>query len=128
MDCPVCKEPMLVLELHGIEIDFCNECVGIWLDAGELELLMEASDKKNQLLSSFQIDKTSSEKKRKCPRCLKRMEKVICGTAEKVLIDRCSYGDGLWFDHNELEEIIKLGSLDKENKVLDLLQDIFGKK
>jgi len=34
MICPVCKKPMLVLELQQIEIDYCQECGGIWLDEG----------------------------------------------------------------------------------------------
>ncbi len=40
MNCPVCKEPMIVLELDEVEIDHCISCGGIWLDAGELELLI----------------------------------------------------------------------------------------
>ena len=41
MKCPVCKEPTIVLELDEIEIDYCTSCGGIWLDAGELDLLIE---------------------------------------------------------------------------------------
>ena len=37
MDCPVCKESaMITLELDDVEIDYCTQCEGIWLDAGEL--------------------------------------------------------------------------------------------
>ena len=54
MDCPVCKnEPMIVLELNDVEIDYCLSCKGIWLDTGELELLLESSAK--TLFSAFQI-------------------------------------------------------------------------
>lgn len=127
MNCPVCKEPMLVLELDEVEIDHCISCGGIWLDAGELELLLEGSDKKDNLLNSFRIDKASKEKPRRCPICLKKMEKVLCGTSgdKKVLVDKCRRNDGIWFDEGELEEVIKMGSFDKENKVLDLLKDMF---
>lgn len=55
MDCPVCKEPMIVLELNEVEIDYCSSCRGIWLDAGELALLLEDTEKKDRLLSSFRI-------------------------------------------------------------------------
>ena len=41
MDCPVCKDAMIVMELNEVEIDHCLSCSGIWLDAGELELLLE---------------------------------------------------------------------------------------
>ena len=129
MDCPVCKtEPMVVLELDQVEIDYCLKCQGIWLDAGELEILLEGTDGKDELLKSFSEDKKIKEAKRKCPICLKNMRKVICGHEEKVLIDKCRKNHGLWFDKGELEQIISIGSFGKDSRVLDLLKDIFGKK
>lgn len=45
MKCPHCKEPNLVLsERQGIEIDYCPECRGIWLDRGELDKILEKSN------------------------------------------------------------------------------------
>jgi Zn-finger nucleic acid-binding protein len=33
MQCPVCKDPQLVIaERQGIEIDYCPSCRGVWLD------------------------------------------------------------------------------------------------
>ncbi len=128
MNCPVCREPMIVLELEEVEIDHCISCAGIWLDAGELELLLGDSDEKNNLLFSFQPDKDCNEAIRRCPICLKKMEKVLCGTDTKICIDKCYNNDGIWLDAGELENIIKLGSFDKNNKVLNLLKDMFGKK
>ena len=43
---------MLVLELQQIEIDYCQECEGIWLDAGELELLLDDITESNKLLKN----------------------------------------------------------------------------
>jgi Zn-finger nucleic acid-binding protein len=128
MECPVCKHPMVVLELESVEIDHCVHCGGIWLDAGELELLLEDAQGKNDLLASFTADEKCQEKPRKCPRCLKKMLKVLCGINSKVLIDKCRYGHGLWFDRGELDNIIKMGSFDKNNKVVKLLEDMFGNK
>jgi Zn-finger nucleic acid-binding protein len=35
--CPVCSpEPLTKLPTHGIEVDVCSNCHGVWLDAGEL--------------------------------------------------------------------------------------------
>jgi len=119
---------MIVLELNEVEIDHCIACGGIWLDAGELELLLEGAEQKDKLLSSFKVDKSSKEKRRKCPICLRRMEKVLCGTQKTVRIDRCRKNDGLWFDRGELHDIVKEGHFDEDNKVLTLLNDMFGKK
>jgi Zn-finger nucleic acid-binding protein len=35
-------------EKHGIEIDYCPNCRGIWLDRGELDKIIERSAEYNQ--------------------------------------------------------------------------------
>jgi Zn-finger nucleic acid-binding protein len=127
MDCPVCKNAMITLELQEVEIDYCIGCDGIWLDAGELELLLGEPEKAKQLLDSFKIDSSSTEKPRKCPICRKKMQKVIVGSSKPtLLIDRCRRADGLWFDKGELHDIFERANLDKDNKIQTLLNDMFG--
>lgn len=49
MKCPVCKDVTLLMsEKKGVEIDYCPECRGIWLDRGELEKLMEKEESYNR--------------------------------------------------------------------------------
>jgi Zn-finger nucleic acid-binding protein len=44
MKCPTCPEVKLTMtERQGIEIDYCPECRGVWLDRGELDKLIEKS-------------------------------------------------------------------------------------
>lgn len=44
MDCPVCKTTRLVMsERQGIEIDYCPNCRGVWLDRGELDKIIDRS-------------------------------------------------------------------------------------
>ena len=44
MKCPTCKEVTLVMTTRqDIEIDYCPECRGVWLDRGELDKLIEKS-------------------------------------------------------------------------------------
>lgn len=127
MDCPVCKNAMITLELQEVEIDHCIECGGIWLDSGELEMLLGEQEKALQLLNSFKDDHTSTEKLRKCPICMKKMRKIIVGSSIPVLlIDKCRKGDGLWFDKGELQDIFDRARLDKDNKIQKLLADMFG--
>ena len=127
MDCPVCKNAMIALELAEVEVDYCTACGGIWLDAGELELLLGDSEQAKQLLDSFKIDPDITEKPKKCPICLKKMQKVIVGlSTPALLIDKCTGGDGLWFDKGELQDILNRAQLDKNNKIQKLLADMFG--
>jgi Zn-finger nucleic acid-binding protein len=128
LNCPVCRQPMIVLELDQVEIDYCTTCGGIWLDAGELELLLGDSVEKDGFLASFEADAAGGEKHRRCPICSKKMEKVVCGAEKRVRIDRCRRNDGIWLDEGELEEIVTLSSLGRHNRVLDLLKDMFAKK
>ena len=126
MDCPVCKNAMIVLELAEVEVDYCTDCGGIWFDAGELELLLGNSQQTKQLLDSFKIDSSSTEKRRKCPICLKKMQKIVVGpSTPPLLIDKCARGDGLWFDKGELKNTLDRAKLDKGNKIQKLLADIF---
>lgn len=49
MKCPVCKDVTLLMsEKKGVEIDYCPECRGIWLDRGELEKLIEKEEVYNR--------------------------------------------------------------------------------
>jgi Zn-finger nucleic acid-binding protein len=42
MKCPVCTTVNLVMsERQGVEIDYCPECRGVWLDRGELDKIIE---------------------------------------------------------------------------------------
>jgi len=44
MQCPICQNIALVMsERQGVEIDYCPQCRGIWLDRGELDKIIERS-------------------------------------------------------------------------------------
>ena len=44
MKCPVCSGVDLKMtERQGVEIDYCPECRGVWLDRGELDKIIERS-------------------------------------------------------------------------------------
>ena len=43
MSCPVCRVPLVMSERQGVEIDYCPQCRGVWLDRGELDKILERS-------------------------------------------------------------------------------------
>ncbi len=43
MNCPNCNVKLVMSDKKGIEIDYCPECRGIWLDKGELDKIIERS-------------------------------------------------------------------------------------
>lgn len=126
MNCPLCDKPMIVLEIDRVEVDHCLKCKGTWLDAGELELLLDGAGNKDRLLESLNLDAPSDEAPRRCPICQKKMRKVQCGASERVVIDKCKNNDGLWFDEGELREIIAMGDFPGGHNVYELINDVFG--
>ena len=43
MKCPVCNISLVMTERNNVEIDYCPECRGVWLDRGELDKIIERS-------------------------------------------------------------------------------------
>jgi uncharacterized protein len=42
MKCPVCSSvDLLMSNRQGVEIDYCPNCRGVWLDRGELDKIIE---------------------------------------------------------------------------------------
>lgn len=43
--CPSCRVALVMSERQGIEIDYCPQCRGVWLDRGELDKIIERNTK-----------------------------------------------------------------------------------
>lgn len=41
MRCPTCETDLKMADRQGVEIDYCPQCRGIWLDRGELDKIIE---------------------------------------------------------------------------------------
>lgn len=41
MNCPVCDGQLRQVEKHGVEVDKCPDCKGVWLDRGELDKIIQ---------------------------------------------------------------------------------------
>jgi Zn-finger nucleic acid-binding protein len=133
--CPTCKNNMIVVEHHQIELDYCPNCQGVWFDSGELELLVHRLKlgAPEAFLESIlrTTEARSSEKKRRCPICAQKMKKTTIGEEPKILIDVCERGDGLWFDGGELTQLLKQlvkmpsGSPGSQHHVITFLGEVF---
>ena len=45
MKCPSCAVELKMSDRQGVEIDYCPQCRGVWLDRGELDKIIERSDR-----------------------------------------------------------------------------------
>lgn len=135
MICPVCKSDMIVVEYHEIELDYCNECRGVWFDAGELELILQTLELESEhTLFTHMLQSppaATSEKSRKCPICGRKMRKTNLGGQPELLVDLCSREDGIWFDGGEVAQLIKqlaqgqAGGEQPQQKLINFLGEVF---
>jgi Zn-finger nucleic acid-binding protein len=97
--CPKCDTGLFVLRFKSVEVDYCESCRGVWLDAGELEQLAGSP------LADFQrqTGTVPAGKKHLCPRCDAQLEEVAA--PDNLTLDKCPRGHGLWFDADELNQL-----------------------
>ena len=41
MKCPIDQTDLVMSERQGVEIDYCPQCRGVWLDRGELDKILD---------------------------------------------------------------------------------------
>ena len=134
MLCPVCHKDTLIVEYHDIELDYCPLCHGVWFDAGELDLLIESAGLEDyqhyleSIVNSPEVD--TPEKRHKCPTCNHKMKKTYIDQKNKIIIDVCHIGDGIWFDGGEVHHLVqalvdKSPQKDTSQDVLAFVKDMF---
>jgi Zn-finger nucleic acid-binding protein len=63
MKCPTCVSTSLVMsERQGVEIDYCPQCRGVWLDRGELDKLLDRAAAQTSSQPSAQAAQYRSER------------------------------------------------------------------
>ena len=120
---------MLGVEFEGVEIDYCESC-GVWLDEGELELLLPFWE--GEALADWEEveEGKGKEKELACPACLDVMKKVRLAPDSPV-IDACRWGHGLFFERGELREFLSRGFAEgkpgqgRVRQVMDFLKRLF---
>lgn len=99
---------------HGVTVDRCPRCSGIWLDKDELEPIVEAATAAGDAPTGA----AAWEKVRylDCPRCKKQMARRNHLRASGVIVDSCP-AHGTWLDGGELERLAAFARQDGPRKV-----------
>ncbi|MCK5328741.1 MAG: zf-TFIIB domain-containing protein [Candidatus Latescibacteria bacterium] len=106
MLCPACNVEMEQLKYEGVNVDRCPSCEGVWLDSGELRLIVVIEEKtftQEELEAAMKADSLKKEESAVCcPKCGTTMDKR---ESHDTIVDMCPRGDGVWLDKGELERI-----------------------
>jgi Zn-finger nucleic acid-binding protein len=121
MDCPRCNSPLKARKAGEVKIDKCPDCMGMWLDQGELEKLKDQTDSDVRWMD-FEIWKHPerfryASRPVKCPKCEKDMVAVNYHDTG-IVIDYCPDCRGTWLDRGEFSKIIHALRKELETKHL----------
>jgi uncharacterized protein len=69
MNCPIDNTELRMSERKGVEVDYCPQCRGVWLDRGELDKILDRSsaveEEWRRPHSGHDVPRHSSKSKRK---------------------------------------------------------------
>ena len=131
--CPKCDTGMFLLQFRDVRVDYCHKCRGLWLDKGELEMILDQTggDPGAPFLS-FQLQDGVVRKgvKHLCPRCDRLLREITVpgnGPDSGVVLGKCASCGGLWFDDRMLEQVLGLFPADANTAAtIEFLRDALG--
>lgn len=95
----------------NILVDRCPDCGGIWLDAGELDMLEKGAGHDNAVLLHQARKEIMEEAHRlvtvvgMCPKCERERLQQI--QRRGIELDVCGHCDGIFFDERELDQMLE---------------------
>ena len=96
---------MLSYSQHGLEVDSCPECFGIWFDREELKQFLSQPEFANRVAErSEQVSRQPRQLARCCPRC---QADLVENSLGEVWIDFCPRCRGIWLDQGELQRAVE---------------------
>jgi Zn-finger nucleic acid-binding protein len=115
MKCPRCSSVLSPVEYAGVQIHLCPKCKGEWLNAGDLQKIVEHHDEvftPEEIASLTPVDKevfTAEEDDHddlKCPSCQGGvMEHFNYADTSGIILHKCPACGGIWADKDELTKI-----------------------
>lgn len=107
--CPICRDQLESAIFHKIEVDYCEDCLGLWFEEGELR---EAKDSADTNLNWLDTDLWKDIKRfvisrdnKICPVCRLPLYQVNYGQS-RIAVDLCNVCHGIWLDRGEFKKIM----------------------
>ena len=113
MKCPSCHSELKEHQYHGLTVDICPNCRGIWFDSGEMKEYVDFLIKDHDELSDAEIKLNKevisayrvSEPLKSCPRCQQEMKKINYAYDSNIILDRCLACNGIWTEGGEIDRV-----------------------
>ena len=108
-NCPNCSSAMQVETIHGIGVDVCLDCGGLWFDSDELRVLFaQPADVLDELQHLNQTSVSHSKggvSKMLCPDCEVLLDEYHYMYNSPLIIKSCSHCGGFFVTEGELAQM-----------------------
>lgn len=106
MECPKCAAALIKKFYKGmLEVDYCPNCRGMWLDFNELDRLEDVAFDEDSNKGS--LIHHENEVLSKCPVCSMRMYEFQYRLYD-LKLDYCTDKHGFWLDAGEDERVLEI--------------------
>jgi len=106
MDCPKCASALIKKYYKGmLEVDYCPQCLGMWLDLDELDKLEDVAFDEDRYKGS--LIHRESDVVSKCPVCGGHMHEFQYRLYD-LKLDYCPEQHGFWLDAGENERVLQI--------------------
>ena len=108
-NCPNCMSVMRVETIHGIGVDVCLECGGLWFDSDELRVLFaqapHAIDEIEHLNQTSVGQTKGGVSKMLCPECKVLLDEYHYMYSSPLVIKSCPRCGGFFVTEGELSQM-----------------------
>ena len=101
MICPICGTDLRRYRKHGIDLDQCTSCHGVWFDPGELEAYRSAAGAEGRAKTAAGFETLRGAGK-VCPLCT--TPTLIEGRSAEVKLFRCERCRGVYLPKQSIPE------------------------
>jgi uncharacterized protein len=107
MACPKCQAPMSVVMAGEVAADRCTACAGVWLDALELDKLLEARKTARHVDVGVEADRQTLPRQKTylCPRDRSHLIVLTDRSQRHVKYESCTVCGGIFLDAGELTDL-----------------------
>ncbi|NEP36396.1 MULTISPECIES: zf-TFIIB domain-containing protein [unclassified Moorena] len=106
LNCPKCKGKLEPVTCHGIEVDRCVNCKGIWFDSLEAEILKKIKGSESLDIGDPEIGSELNKINDDicCPRCGAKMIRMLDIDEYSIWYEKCFQCHGVWLDAGEFRQ------------------------
>ena len=122
MNCPKCQSAMETVTFHGVQVDRCTGCKGIWFDGLEHRRLA-AVEGSEAIDTGTPLPREQRDVTRvlKCPRDGGRLIRMVDTDQRHIWVETCSVCHGTFLDAGEFRDL-------KEHTIGDFVRNLFDKE